>query len=256
MNHSRVSTLKFNALRFCLGLMLPLLGWAGDSDGFRPLFNGVDLKGWDGNPKLWSVVDGVIVGQTTAAGKLAYNEFLIWTGGPVTDFELRFKMRQTGNNSGVQYRSREHPEVGRWVVGGYQCDIHPIPQNNGQLYEERGRKLIGRNGHSVVIDPRGEKWLVEELGLVTTNATAWNEYSILARGNYIEHRINGRTVFKLWDFQADARALLGLLALQIHQGPPMRVEVSEILLKTLPRAESKPFDGSLIPKGATRVPMP
>lgn len=254
MNFPRLTDKKFHALCLCLGLVLPLC--AGGTEGFRRLFNGVDLKGWDGNPELWSVVEGVIVGQTTAARKLAYNEFLIWRGGHVADFELRFKMRQTGNNSGVQYRSREYPEVGRWVVGGYQCDIHPIPQNNGQLYEERGRKLIGRNGHSVVVDPRGEKWLVDELGMVTTDVTVWNEYTIVARGNHIEHRINGRTVFKLSDFQSDSRALNGLLAIQIHQGPPMRVEISEILLRTLPPVELTAFEPSLIQKDAIRVPMP
>lgn len=256
MNFLQVTDKRFHALCLCLGLVFPLPGCAGEAEGFRRLFNGVDLKGWDGNPELWSVLEGVIVGQTTAARKLSYNEFLIWRGGQVADFELRFKIRQTGNNSGVQYRSREHPEIGRWAVGGYQFDIHPIPQNNGQLYEERGRKLIGRNGHSVVVDPRGDKWLVEELGMVATDVTVWNEYSIVARGNHIEHRINGRTVFKLADYQPDARALSGLLAIQIHQGPPMRVEISEILLKTLPRVERRAFNSSLIPEGAIQVPMP
>ncbi len=233
-----------------------MAGCSQKTDEFRSLFNGSDLSGWDGNPGLWSVESGSIVGRSTSAEQLAYNEFLIWRGGEEADFELRAKVRQTGNNSGVQYRSREHPEVGRWVVGGYQIDIHPIHQNNGQLYEERGRRLIGRNGHSVIIDPSGEKWLVEELGLVETDVTAWNEYVVIARGNQIEHQINGRTVFKLADFQSDQRALVGMIAFQIHRGPPMQVEVSEVRLKTLPRTKPTAFDPSLIPPGATKVPMP
>ena len=94
-------------------------------EGFRPLFNGKDLSGWDGNPELWSVEDGCITGKTTGPEQLTYNQFLIWRGGVVKNFELRAKMKQAGNNSGIQYRSREFPEIGKWSIGGYQCDVHP-----------------------------------------------------------------------------------------------------------------------------------
>src|SRR3954469_5508082 len=72
-------------------------------DGFRPLFNGKDLTGWDGNPELWSVEDGCITGKTTGPEQLPYNQFLIWRGGVVKNFELHAKIKESGNNSGVQY---------------------------------------------------------------------------------------------------------------------------------------------------------
>src|SRR5215467_5428734 len=92
----------------------------------RQLFNGKDLDGWEGNPESWSVQDGAITGITTDDKRLPYNQFLIWRGGAgknsttknntVKNFELRAKVRQTGNNSGIQYRSKELAQVGPWSV--------------------------------------------------------------------------------------------------------------------------------------------
>ncbi|MEQ1752319.1 MAG: DUF1080 domain-containing protein, partial [Prosthecobacter sp.] len=81
-------------------------------DGFKPLFNGKDLSGWDGNPELWKVENGEIVGTTTGPEQLKYNQFLIWRGGVLKNFELRVKVKQKGNNTGIQYRSREFAETG------------------------------------------------------------------------------------------------------------------------------------------------
>jgi hypothetical protein len=103
------------------------------------LFNGKDLSGWDGNPESWSVQDGCITGVTTDDKPLPYNQFLIWRGGTVKNFELTAKIKQSGNNSGIQYRSKELKDVGPFSIGGYQCDIHPDPRNNAMLYDERGR---------------------------------------------------------------------------------------------------------------------
>src|SRR5436309_16123086 len=99
----------------------------------RQLFNGKDLDGWDGNPESWSVQAGAITGITTDDKRLPYNQFLIWRGGKVKNFELREKVRQTGNNSGIQYRSKELKEVGPWSVGGYQHAIHHQTANNAIL---------------------------------------------------------------------------------------------------------------------------
>jgi len=91
--------------------------------GFVSLFNGKDLTGWDGNPKLWSVKDGAITGQTTAQNPAKGNTFLIWTNGTPGDFEFRcsFKLvpgdAQGFANSGIQYRSRIF-DPANWVVGG------------------------------------------------------------------------------------------------------------------------------------------
>src|SRR6185369_10343933 len=54
----------------------------------RQLFNGKDLSGWDGNPESWSIEDGCITGVTTNEKPLPYNQFLIWRGGTVKNFDL------------------------------------------------------------------------------------------------------------------------------------------------------------------------
>src|SRR5215212_248930 len=81
---------------------------AADESGFKSMFNGDDLTGWDGNTKLWTVQDGAITGKTGTEpdNKLTHNTFLVWTNGTVDDFELRFSYKMVGGNSGVQYRSK------------------------------------------------------------------------------------------------------------------------------------------------------
>ncbi|MHB9008585.1 MAG: 3-keto-disaccharide hydrolase, partial [Limisphaerales bacterium] len=97
--------MKTPSLPRCLGFLggilacLPLLGAESD-DGFKSIFNGKDLSGWDGNPKLWSVKDGAITGQTTAENPTSGNTFIIWREGLLDDFELRFSYRMVGGNSG------------------------------------------------------------------------------------------------------------------------------------------------------------
>jgi len=130
-----------NRLSIRLTASLILLAAATLQAQERQLFNGKDLTGWDGNPESWSVQDGAITGITTDEKRLPYNQFLIWRGGTVKNFELRAKVRQSGNNSGIQYRSKELKEVGPWSIGGYQCDIHPVAANNAMLYDERGRVI-------------------------------------------------------------------------------------------------------------------
>src|SRR6056297_3263506 len=123
--------------------------------GFRSLFNGKDLTGWEGNPELWSVEEGVITGITKGPDHLKYNQFLIWDG-EVADFELRLEFRVEGsNNSGVQYRSKLMENVGEWSVGGYQADIHPNPNYTGMLYDERGRGIVASRGQKVTVTKNG-----------------------------------------------------------------------------------------------------
>ena len=194
----------------------------------RILFNGKDLSGWDGNPELWSVQDGAITGITKANEPLPYNQFLIWRGGKVKNFELRVTLRQTGNNSGIQYRSRELTEVGKWSIGGYQCDIHPTPANNAMLYDERGRGIVAKNGQEVIVDAAGTKWLVKEQAPIEVVVPDWNEYKIIARGNHLIHQVNGKTTADIIDHQESERELEGLLAFQVHRGPAMKVEIKDI----------------------------
>src|SRR5215510_5580130 len=99
-----------------------LLALAGTTHGedFVDLFNGKDLTGWQGDPDLWSVKDGAIVGQTSAENPLKKNSFLMWRGRKPGDFELRVTWKIAVGNAGVQYRSKDE---GEHVASGYQADI-------------------------------------------------------------------------------------------------------------------------------------
>ncbi len=241
-------------LQFLLSVACAAVGLA--ADGFKPLFNGKDLSGWDGNPALWSVKDGCITGVTSGPETLTYNQFLIWRGGTVQDFELRAKVKQAGNNTGIQYRSRELPKIGPWAVGGYQCDIHPIAANNGMVYDEQGRGIVAQNSQSVVIGPDGTKWITSERPPVQVDVAEWNEYTIIARGNRLTHKVNGQITAELIDHDPGARSLDGLLAFQIHRGPAMTVQIKDLMLKTTPPAAPAAFDPAAISADARKIESP
>jgi type 1 glutamine amidotransferase len=212
-----------------------------DEAGFKAIFNGQDLTGWEGKPEFWSVKDGAIVGQTTAENPTRGNTFLIWRDGEVDDFELRLKFRIQGGNSGVQYRSKD---LGNFVVGGYQADFEAGDKWNGTLYEEKGRGVLAARGQRVTITPDGNRQQGEpvgdpdELGKVVKKGD-WNEYTIIARGNHLIQKINGQLMCEVIDEQAGKRAMSGILALQLHAGPPMTVEFKDIRLKRLKLADGR-----------------
>ncbi len=201
----------------------------------EPLFNGADLTGWEGNPRVWSVVDGAIRGQTTLAHPAFRNTFLIWKGGALRDFDLRVKVRLHRGNSGIQYRAKDR---GGWVVSGYQAEIANEPGAAGFLYEEKGRKFLACLGEKVRIDPRGRR---EVYGQVASRAQyqgwpyyrpgEWNDYRIVANGAFLAHYVNGFQTIELIDEDAGHRASEGVLALQIHAGLPMTVEFKDFSLQ-------------------------
>ena len=216
------------------------------SDSGQSLFNGKDLSGWDGDPELWSVKDGVIHGETTPEKKANGNTFLIWQGGKVKDFELRITFRCTAtNNSGIQYRSM-HVTGGRrarnnWVVKGYQHEIrneNKLPNVSGFIYDEGGKRgricLLGENAHwrdgkKIIV---GDPLISGEEYSKVFKLDDWNDVVIVAGGNHLQHYMNGRLVL---DFTDDDEHLLkeGILALQLHAGKPMWAEFKDIRLKTL-----------------------
>jgi len=205
------------------------------SDGFVSIFNGKDLTGWDGNTKFWSVEDGAITGQTSKDNPLKRNTFIIWRGGQVGDFELRLKFRYQGGNTGIQYRSKDK---GDWVVNGYQADFDASKQWAGSLYEEGGRGVLCEVGQKVVIEPDGKKTIAgktDDPKEIRANVKEddWNEYVIIAKGNHLIHQINGKTTADVTDNQESKRAMEGILAFQIHVGPPMKVQFKDIQLKEL-----------------------
>ncbi|MEQ1840661.1 MAG: DUF1080 domain-containing protein [Verrucomicrobiales bacterium] len=226
-------------------------------EGFVDLFNGKDLTGWDGNPELWSVEDGAVTGKTKGPEHLTYNQFLIWRGGTVKNFELRVKMKVEGDsNSGIQYRSKELPENGKWSIGGYQCDVHPAAENNAMVYHERGRGIVAKNGQTVVVDPAAKKWLTVEREPVAVNIAEWNEYTVIATGNHLVHKINGQVTTELHDFDEAGRSLDGLLAFQVHRGPAMKVSIKDVQLKVLPDGGVTPFAKADLPNDAQEILPP
>lgn len=243
-------------LRFllvCACLSVPALA----QDGFTALFNGRDLNGWDGDPRLWKVEHGIVIGTSQGPGKPEKNTFLIWRGGELKDFELRATLRVLGdNNSGIQYRSRPLPENGPWAITGYQCDIHPALEHTGMTYEERGRGIFGLNGKDVVLDPSGQRWLVAEREPVKVDLAQWNEYVIVARGNHLEHRVNGQVTSRFTDHDAKGRALAGLLAIQLHAGNPHEVQIKDLRLKVMGGAQLIAFDPAALPAGAKKIDKP
>jgi hypothetical protein len=205
-------------------------------DGFKSLFNGRDLDGWKGDLKRWSVEDGAITGRTTPDSLLKYNTFLVWKGGEPADFELRLKYKIVGGNSGVQYRSKLiDPE--KFIVSGYQADIDSKMQFTGMNYEERARAFLAQRGEKVEIAEDGKKNVTKigdrgELQKKIKNED-WNDYTIVAQGNHLTHIINGAVMSEVIDHQKDAAAKSGVIALQLHQGPPMTVQFKDIRLKLL-----------------------
>jgi hypothetical protein len=214
------------------------------------LFNGVDLVGWEGNKDLWSVQDGAITGITPPdpanpeKGIIKHNTFLVWKGGTVGDFELTFQYRIEKGNSGVQYRSKEL-EPGEFgpIISGYQADFEAGDKYSGILYEEKGRGILALRGEKTVIKPgeNPKKPLIEKGEPVGDSAAIqasikkedWNDYKIIAKGNHVQHFINGMQTVDVTDEDAANAPKEGILALQIHQGPPMKVQFRNLKLVPL-----------------------
>jgi len=216
---------------------------------FHSLFNGTDLTGWAGVPGFWSVQDGTITGRTTAAMPLKTNSFLVWQGGDVANFEFRAKFRLAAGdshhfgNSGVQYRSHIVDQA-YWVIGGYQADMDVDNVYTGQLYEEKGRGIVVKPGEHVRIGLIGAKGkpLLTPFGTPTDPAAIkatiqpgkWNDLVIIAEGNHLRHYVNGLLTAEAIDLDPSKGAATGILALQLHAGPPMSVQFKDIQMKVLP----------------------
>ena len=211
--------------------------------GFEPIFNGKDLSGWDGHPKLWFVKDGAITGQTTAENPAKQNTFLIWTNGTVGDFELRCTYRILPNNdrgfanSGIQYRSKV-VDPSYWVVGGYQADMEAGPTYTGILYEERFRGIMANRGEKVVWDKDCKKQVVGSVGSAAEIEASvkkgdWNDYVIIAQGDHLQQFVNGKQTVDVTDECEAKRAMSGIIALQLHAGAPMMAQFKNIRIKKL-----------------------
>jgi uncharacterized protein (TIGR03067 family) len=220
---------------------------AAQEAGFTSLFNGRDLTGWDGNPKLWSVQDGVITGRTTAADPIKVNTFLIYKDATFDDFELRFSYRLVGGNSGVQYRSKVI-DPAQWRVGGYQADFEAGKTFSGILYDEGGvaggRQIMAARGEKVVWTKDCQKQVVGSLGnsdeiQAKIKSEDWNDYVVIARGNHLVHQINSVTTVEVTDDCESKRLRSGVLAFQLHVGPPMTLQLKNVRIKRLTDGQTK-----------------
>lgn len=224
-------------------------GNSSDSTGYITLFDGTSLAGWRGDTTLWRAEGGALVGEITPGAELSHNSFIIWEGGQPADFELIAEYRMTGNgNSGINYRSEELTEP-RFALKGYQADIDAANTYTGQNYEERGRTILAFPGQHMKLPQvtgeigdyaKGNIWTAgEEMGslgdrdslrsLIKEND--WNEIRIVAKGNQLEHYINGTLMSKVVDEDSANGKREGVIGFQVHVGPPMKIEYRNIRLK-------------------------
>src|SRR5436190_12732801 len=220
-----------------LGATVTLNLFAGDGAeaDFKSIFNGKDLSNWKGRTNHWSVEDGCITGTTSKENPAKGNNFLILqqdgTNATVADFEARFsyKFSSDWGNSGMQYRSTARPN---FVVTGYQADFEVGKTYSGILYEEGGRGILAERGEKVVIHEDNGKLKKEVVGKVGESKEIqanikqgdWNDYVVIVKGNHIQHFINGMQTVDVTDEQESKAAKSGVLAFQIHQGEPMKVQ--------------------------------
>ena len=209
------------------------------NDGFVPIFNGTSLDGWDGDPRYWRVEDHAIVGEVTPTTLLKQNNFLIWRGGSPANFELKAQFRVTPQgNSGINYRSVELPGT-RWLMRGYQADIDGADEYTGQNYEERGRTFLAPRGTITYVATGQKPAVIASLGSgddlkAFIKPGDWNEYHLIVRGNVLIHILNGHVMSETIDDDTVNRKFTGLIGVQVHVGPPMKIEYRTFLLKNLP----------------------
>jgi len=212
-------------------------------EGFTSLFNGTSLDGWEGNTGIWSVQEGAITGQTKPDTGLKHNTFLVWKNGTVGDFELRLSYRIVNGNSGIQYRSKVSEQGPQGpIVAGYQADFEAGKTYSGILYEERGRGILAQRGQKTRITAGTDgKTKVEATGSVGKSEEIqakikpeqWNDYVVIAKGNHLQHFINGVPTVDVTDEDAAKAAKSGVLAFQVHVGPPMTVQFKDVRIKKL-----------------------
>ena len=242
-------SLSSKSLRFIIFGSLPLLLLraveaqqvipepAGDDQvGFESIFDGKTLNGWEGDPKYWRVEDGCLVGEVTPDTILQQNTFIIWRGGTTRDFELKVDVRITASgNSGINYRSEPFPP-NPFALKGYQADIDGANKYTGQNYEEKGRTFLAMRGDIGRIDADGKARIVGSVGDKDALTAAiknedWNSCHLIVRGNVMTHIINDHVMSVVVDDDPAHRKFDGLLGVQVHVGPPMKVEYRNIRLK-------------------------
>lgn len=225
-------------------------------EGFVPIFDGKTLEGWQGDPKYWRVENGNLVGEVTPATLLKTNTFIVWDRGQPADFEMQLEFRiSEAGNSGINYRSEKVDSI-PYALRGYQADIDGRINYTGQNYEERKRTTLAYRGEKAKIlaqthaeDPqslrnniKNNAWQPRDifgtLGNIDSLKTKirfedWNTCKLVIQGNQLQHYINGILMSEVIDNDSVNGRYSGHLGLQVHVGPPMKVEYRNIKLKQL-----------------------
>lgn len=229
-------------LLILLALAAPVRGDTPAEEGFVPMFNGKDLSGWEGKPGGWWVEDGALTAESTAEKPCVKHHYLYWKDGEPADFILRFqyKMVGEGGNSGVQFRSEKRPD---WDTWGYQADIENGPQWTGCLFQHDRNGVVMR-GFRAKIAADGTR---EETAFAASEALQkrvkqndWNDYEVEARGHTIALRINGQLMCEVEDHDARFFREKGIIALQMHPGPPMKIQFRNLRIRTLDPGAATP----------------
>jgi hypothetical protein len=211
-----------------------------DEAGFRPIFDGKTLNGWEGDPKYWRVEDGSLVGEITPQTLIKSNTFIIWRGGSPKDFELKADYRITsGGNSGINYRSVVVPDAvtpeNKFAMRGYQADIDGGNRYTGQNYEEKGRLFLAVRGQMTHVVGGRKPIVLSTFGDSAEMAAFinkdWNTFHLIVRGNVLVHNLNGHVMCVVIDDDAPNRTFEGLIGVQVHVGGPMKVEYRNFRLK-------------------------
>lgn len=212
-------------------------------DGFRPIFDGRTFDGWKAaDMSFWSIEDGALTAKITPEHPLPANLYLIWQGGELADFELKLMHRVSGSpriNCGFQFRSRELPNHD---LLGYQVDNNLDTPWLVRLYEEHGRHALAWRGERTVIDEAGriaKEPIAEAQGAAGFRLEDWHEYHLTCVGPKLSLRVNGRLVAETTDRDPVHFAPQGILAMQLHTGPPTVAQFKDLRLKILKPAVVK-----------------
>jgi hypothetical protein len=221
---------------------------------FVSIFNGLNLDGWDGDTTYWRVEDGALTGEVKPNNLLQHNSFIIWRGGMPADFELKGKFRISANgNSGINYRSEEAKTI-PYALRGYQADIDGQNWYTGQNYEERKRTTLAYIGQKTIVNrcmqqtsPEAIRNHVQNNAWTCVKQTAslgsadsltagllpnqWHDFHLIVRGNRMQHYINGRLMSDVTDDDTVNRSEKGLIGVQVHVGPAMKVQYKHLQLK-------------------------
>jgi hypothetical protein len=220
---------------------------------FQPIFNGKDLEGWSGDANYWRVENGILIGEVTPETILKRNSFVIYKKEQPENFELKLEYRITNSgNSGINYRS-EIIDNKPFALRGYQCDIDGKNKYTGQNYEEKKRTTLAYYGETVTIPQMPDSipktnlrknvkkncWQTRTIidtklksklkSLIKSND--WNSVHLIIKGNTMQHYINGVLFSEVTDLDEVNRSLKGYIGVQVHVGPPMKVEYRNIQLK-------------------------